>query len=194
MPVSQCYQCDRPSMYDVGNVPLCLHCAATAEHIANMQWLKNAAGMNQALDDMDMVTGISLGGGRVPVAAVASAMRRNPILNHIQVNNSQIGVLNTGMIERVDATITLTRGTEFEVVGDHLKLFTEALANNRDIEPRARESLAELVESLSDQINQRKRASIAATMAAILEKSSQVAALAPVAQALWLTIKPLLGV
>lgn len=191
--MSKCYQCDRQAMYDVGNVPLCLQCAATAEHISNMQWLKNAAGINQALDEMDTVTGIALGGGRMPVAAVAAAMRRNPILNHIQINNSQVGVLNTGVIERVDATITLTRGTEFEAVGDHLKLFTEALANQREIEPKDRETLAELVESLSDQINQRKRASIAATMAAILEKSSQIAALAPVAQALWLTLKPLIG-
>lgn len=180
-------------MYDVGNVPLCLHCAATVEHISNMHWLKNAAMMNQALSDMDMVTGIPLGGDRIPVAAVASAMRRNPILNHIHINNSQIGVLNTGLIERVDATITLTRGTEFESVGDHLKVFTEALANSVDVEQKTREALAELVESLSDQINQRKRASITATMSAILEKSSQVAALAPAAEALWLAVKPHVG-
>lgn len=176
-------------MYEFGGIDLCLHCGAVAEHISNMQWLKNAAMANRALDDMDAVTGFHTSGGRVNIPAMAMAMRRNPILNNIQINNSQVGVLNTGTIEKIDATITLTRGSELEEVGNHLKAFTEALLNAKEVDPRDREDLADLLETLTDQINRKKPASIAATMAAILDKAKSVLSLFTAAQGLWAAIK-----
>ncbi len=66
----KCHQCDRPAIYRTGDqssLPLCLDCYAKWSHIMNMRFLQNAAMMNNALDEMNMMTGFPTIGGRIPV-------------------------------------------------------------------------------------------------------------------------------
>jgi hypothetical protein len=121
-------------MYVIGDgkgVPLCLSYYAQWSHIQDMEFLKNAMMMNQTLDDMDMVTGIYTPRGRIPVQALARAMQRSHTLNNFNISRSQIGVLNTGSIEKIDAAITLSKGSDAELIADHLKALTEAIKVTR---------------------------------------------------------------
>ena len=56
----KCAQCDRPAMYAIGDqrIRLCLNCYAKMKHLQDVEFLQNAMMMNQALDHMDLVTGI----------------------------------------------------------------------------------------------------------------------------------------
>ncbi len=105
----RCYQCPKPAMYGVTeqNVPLCLDCWHKWQLTWHMQFLQNAAMMNQAMDDMDSISGISTG-GRIPVTALANAMQKRHVYNNIRISNSTVGVLNTGDLAKIDAVITLT--------------------------------------------------------------------------------------
>lgn len=192
----KCDQCDRPAMYFVGdknNIPLCLDCYAKLSHIMNMQFLQNAAMMNLALDDMDMVTGFPLSGGRMPVQALAQAMRRSHTLNNIHISQSQIGVLNTGSIQRIDAAITLSKGSDAEEIGKQINALTQSVIQSKDLDAAQQNEIIDLTETLAEEVvGKRKPATITAVMKAITEKVNGVAALAGAAEKLWQVIKPLL--
>lgn len=192
----KCYQCDRPPMYMVGeknNIPLCLDCYAKLSHVQNMQFLQNASMTNLALDDMDMVTGFPSSSGRMPVQALAQAMTRSHTLNNIHISQSQIGILNTGSIQRIDAAITLSKGSDAEEIGLQIKGLTESVINSNELETAQQNEIIDLTETLAEEVvGKRKPATITAIMKAITEKVSGVAALAGAAEKLWQVIKPLL--
>jgi hypothetical protein len=117
-----------------------------------MLFLQNAAMMNQAMDDMDEISGISLGGGRIPVAALAGAMKSGSVYNNIRISNSTVGVFSTGDLARIDAVITLTKDTDVEAIGETLKNLTQTIIDTRDIDHNAKRELVELIQSLAEQV------------------------------------------
>lgn len=189
----KCHQCDRPALFwfDSNNeVPLCLDCYSKLAHIRDMDFLKNAAMMNQALDDMDMVTGIPGSGLRVPVQALARAMTRSSTLNNITITSSQIGVLNTGSIQRIDAAITLSKGSDAEEIGSLIGSLTQAVLQSRELDSTQQNEIIELTETLAEEVvGKRKPATITAVMKAITEKVSGVAVLAGAADKLLQAIR-----
>jgi uncharacterized Zn ribbon protein len=120
----KCHQCERPALYEVGDIPLCLECWSKLQEANFREFLMNAAMANQALDDMDAVTGIRSVEGRIPVAAMAGAFRRGSVYNNINVSNAQIGVINTGDLAKIDAAITLSAGSDADAIGRIVKDLT----------------------------------------------------------------------
>jgi hypothetical protein len=174
----KCHQCDRPAFYEVGDkhLPLCLDCYSRFSEIQNMQFLQNAVMSNLALDDMQAVTGIPIIGGRMPTSAIARAMQRGHVLNNIQITQSQIGVLNTGSIERIDAAITLSKGSDTDLIGSIIGEFVQKIVNSTDLEASKRNELIDLTETLSEEIvGRRKPATIKAVLNAMKEKVLGVA-------------------
>jgi hypothetical protein len=189
----KCHQCEKPSLFEMNGVPLCLDCSSKLQRILDMQLLTNAMGMNQALDDMDMISGFVTPGGRMPVKELARAMQGSPTFNNITLNNSQVGVLNTGQIARIDAAITLTQGSDLDAVGRHLQAFVELLAKS-DLDDADKAEVIDLVESMSGEIvGKRKPATIVALMKAIAEKVGGVLTLVKAADGLWGVIKQAIG-
>ena len=178
---------------DKNDIPLCLDCCAKWSHLNDIQFLKQAAMMNQASEDMKMVTGFPSSGGGMPVQAIARAMQRSHSLNNIHISQSQIGVLNTGSIQRIDAAITLSRGSDVEEIGSMIKGLTEALIQSNQLDAAQQKEIIDLTETLAEEvIGKRKPATITAVMKAITEKVSGVAALAGAAEKLWQVITPLM--
>src|ERR1700680_2785548 len=140
-----CQQCNRPAMYQVEGTPLCLDCYHKWQSANYMQFLMNAAMMNQSMDDMDEISGIRLGGGRIPVAEMAKAMQKRPVYNNIKISNSTVGVLNTGDLARIDAVITLTKHTDVEGVGEQLKGLTQAIIDSKEFDDAAKKEMIDLI-------------------------------------------------
>jgi len=149
-----CSQCKRPAFYNVGeknNVPLCLDCWHKVTQATYMEFLMNAAMMNQNLDDMDAVVGFRTG-GRIPVAALAGVMHRGSTYNNIRITNSTVGVLNTGDLAKIDAVITLTKDTDVEQIGTAIKALTQAVIDAQDIGQKDKKELVDLIQSLAEQV------------------------------------------
>jgi hypothetical protein len=192
----KCHQCDKPALFEWGNPPvsLCVDCQSKVSHIGNMEFLKHAAMANQALDDMVAITGFDIFGQRMPIAELARAMQKSPTLNNIVITSSQIGVLNTGNIQKIDAAITISHGSDVHIVGENIKTFTEGLAKTEDLDDSTKREIVELIEALSTQIvGLRNRSVIAAVMTAITEKVKGVLTLSSAASTLWNAIKAVLG-
>jgi hypothetical protein len=167
-------------MYQVGeeNIPLCLSCFSVQHHMQNIDFLKNAMMQNNSMDDMDMMTGISLGGGRIPVAEFSKAIQRSPTLNSIHVSNSQIGVLNTGAIQKIDAAITLSQGSDAQQFGQLLKEFTELVISTENLSSSEKNEVFELTEAVAEEVvGKRRILMITALLKSAKEKVGGVLAL-----------------
>jgi hypothetical protein len=150
--------------------------------------------MNLALDDMDAVVGMALPGGRIPVTEIVQAMKGRAVLNNIRVTNSNVGVLNTGDLARIDAVITLTRSTDVEAIGAQLQRLTQTVVDSADIDPNCKKEMLGLIQSLAEQVvGPRKPSVIKALLQSIEERAKGIAAIFSVFQSLATAIKQLFG-
>jgi hypothetical protein len=183
-------------MFRIGEPPvlLCLDCQHKFSQIANLDFLKQAALLNHALDEMDSVLPIPPFSGRMPVAEIARAMQKAPTFNNISVANSQIGILNTGHIQKIDAAITLTQGSDAQVVGEHIQALTEAVAKASELDDGAKREIIELIEGVATEVvGPRKQPVITALMKDITARVNDIATLAGASYALWEAIKHIIG-
>ena len=158
----KCCQCDRVAMYgagEKGQFPLCLDCWNKLQSAHYMQFLINAAGANQALDDMDMITGFRTPGGRIPVAELARAIVKGPVHNSFKISNSSVGVINTGDLARITAVVDLSKTTEVEDVGQKIQALTQAVIDASDIAANDKRDLIELIEGFAEQASVEKASS-----------------------------------
>jgi hypothetical protein len=178
----KCQQCDRPAFYEFGDqrIPLCIECysklveAHSKMEEANFRkFLMSAAMANQAMDQMDYIVPLGSSGGRIPVAAIAGAFRRGSVSNNFNITNSQIGVINTGDLAKIDAAITLTAGTDAEAVGHQLKELTQAIIDAQDIAAETKKELVELIQALSDEIVRGRKKSVIASLLGTIEKRAK---------------------
>ncbi len=149
----KCHQCERPGLYQYDHgLVLCLKCNAILQENNFRSFLMNASMMNHAMDEMDMVTGIRLGGDRIPVSQLAQAMSRPMTNNHITISNSSVGVLNTGDLAKINAVITITEGSDVEELGQNIKDFAQAVLDSDEVTKEDKHDIGELLGTLSEQI------------------------------------------
>ena len=153
----KCSQCDRPAYYQTSDgVGLCVSCNGLVVDANYKSFLMNASMINQANDDMDMAVGFSLNSGRIPVAALAMAISGNKTQNHIVVSNSNVGSVNTGDLAKINATITISQGTDMEEVGLHVKSLTEAIIHSTELAEKQKKELVDLIAELMAQMAGRR--------------------------------------
>jgi hypothetical protein len=171
----KCHQCPKPAFYTVGDpkTPLCLDCWSKLQEAHFRSFLVNAAMINQANDDLDLMIPIGPPSARIPVAAMARAFRRgDTVYNNIHVTNSQVGMINTGDLAKIDAAITMTEGTEVDAIGRQLRELTQAVLDAGDIASEQQKDLIELIQALSDQIvSARKKSVILSLLHSIEERA-----------------------
>jgi hypothetical protein len=154
----------------------------------------NAAMTNQALDDMDAMVGFGRSGGRIPVAAIAQAFRRGSVYNSINVNNSQVGLINTGDLAKIDAAITLTAGSDADAVGRDLKALAEAIIEAKNIEAETKKELIELLQGISEQVvSGRKKSVVGSLLKAVEERAKGLNAIVQLVSSLRAGIAQLFG-
>jgi hypothetical protein len=176
----RCSQCQNNAFYRIGNdaggeTALCLQCLSIWEGIQFREWLKNAAMLNNASDSMDSILG-GLGppSPRIPVEATARAASMSRTYNNITISNSSVGVVNTGNLARIDAAITMSKGTEAEEFGARLKDLTQAVLADTETSKEVKQQLIEVAQAISDQAIGNKRPS-AVVVTTLFERLKQLA-------------------
>lgn len=195
----KCQQCNRPALYLVTDqrIPLCVDCNHKMQTTNYMQFLMNAAMANQAMDDMEMVSGISLGGGRIPVAQMARAIQKGAVYNNIRISNSTVGVLNTGDLARIDAVITLTKDTDVEGVGQQVKSLVQTVIDSNELNNASKKEFIDLIQALADQVvgarGERKPSVIMALLRSVEERAKGLVAISQVVAGLAQAIHRVFG-
>jgi hypothetical protein len=202
----KCDQCERPAVFDYSqeegkNLHLCLDCShklqavlESQQSIRDRQWLTNAAMLNQANADMDAWYPVGTMSRMIPVAEIAKAMSKATVFNNIHVSNSNVGVLNTGDLARIDAYVTATGGTEVEPIGQKIAALTQAIVDAQEVDDATRKDLIELVQGLSQQlVGERKQSVMKAILTMIEERAKGAAAVVTLAKSLGPMIASLFG-
>ena len=125
-----CGQCGKPSVVEIGGLPICVDCSYKWEVARTMSFRLNAIAMNHALDEMDNVTGMPLSGPRIQVPEIPKGL---PILNNIKVDNSVVGSINTGNVRAIDVNLTYLHSAGNDKARDALKELIEAVVNETSI-------------------------------------------------------------
>jgi len=118
----------------------------------------------------------------------------NGTLNNIHVTNSNVGLLNTGNVRKIDAAITIAQGTDADQIAHQLRQLTQAILDVKGLESSRKDSLLELVQSLSDQIvRERKQSVIMALLKSIEDRAQGLAAISTIVEGLTAAIRNLFG-
>jgi hypothetical protein len=80
--------------------------------------------------------------------------------NNIHITNSSVGVINTGNLARIDAAITISKGTDGEEFGARLKDLTDSILSNSELNDIRKQELIEVLQTISDQAIGNRRPSM----------------------------------
>ncbi|MDB5616035.1 hypothetical protein [Tardiphaga sp.] len=198
----KCHQCPTPAFYRIEHfgqdVPICLDCYTKLRSLNHVEFLMNAAMLNQAQDDMDAMMPFGSSGGRIPIGEIARAMKKpSHVYNNIKVSNSQVGVLNTGDLAKIDAVITISTGSDIGPIGDQLKALTQAVVDCGEMNDVVKRDMIDLINVLATQIvsakSERKPSVITSLYKTIEDRAKGFAAISTVANALGAEIGRLFG-
>ncbi len=116
-------------------------------------------------------------------------------MNNFNISQSQIGVLNTGAIQRIDTAITLSKGSDAELIGARIKDLAEAVIQSKALDEAAQKEILDLTETLAEEVvGKRKPATVNAVMKAITEKVTNFTVLVAAVDQLWRVLKPMFPV
>ncbi len=153
----KCNQCERPALYIYNeDIALCLSCHKTAQDIQFRNAILNAAMLNQAEDQLESAMGMSLGNSRIPINALATSLKATQMPSHIVIQNSNVGMLNTGDLAKIEAVITITAGSDVEELGEQIRIVTQAIIDSNEMNAETKRDLGELIATLSEQVSGRR--------------------------------------
>lgn len=85
------------------------------------------------------------------MSEIAKTALQASTYNNIHITNSSVGVVNTGNLARIDAAITMSKGTQSEEFGARLKDLTDAILSSTEVDDKRKQELVEVVQAVSDQ-------------------------------------------
>ena len=98
------------------------------------------------------------------------------ILNNINIQNSNVGVINTGNVESIDVSLTFLKEQGNEEIAELIKILTKEIIKNKDIVENQKneilEQLAFITEQLSIPKEQRKTSILKTIFATIFTSIS----------------------
>jgi hypothetical protein len=193
----QCSQCTRPAMFEVGGHPLCLehHALAQTIELRRLDALERQA--DRALEEMEWTTGVQL--PRRPRAPrPAPVILQGSTFNHINVQGSNVGVLNTGRLSQVDTAISVIGQQGDPQLAGALKTLTDAVVASATLAATAKQEAIEILSTLGTEATAppaQRRGGVARTLLTRLKELLSVSAdLIDVGHATWPFIAAAFGV
>lgn len=143
-------------MYGYGpegkEIPLCLDCSLKYTQILAIQDEQSEREMNYLADQWEAITGVP---GIVPRYSERRAtivQGGRVVLNHIQVTNSNIGVLNTGNLEIIDSAITqLNQDAGAAGVSKAISELVNAIGASNELSPEKRNEAIEILSVIASE-------------------------------------------
>jgi hypothetical protein len=180
----KCSQCDRPAMYMIGDHPLCLQCNAIHQNILDRQLAAIERQQQQALDDMEMATGVRLPGRRRPQPQ--PVIVAGSTFHSINIRDSNVGVANTGQLHQVDTAVSVIGRQGEPKLAGALKALTEAVIASTMMAATSKQETVEILSTLASEATvpaAQRRGGVARILVARLRELLSVAAdLAQVSQ------------
>jgi len=151
----ECDQCGKPAIRKLAGHPLCVSCYATMQRVEidrqraeadYLDALERSA--DYASQQMDFIAGF----GPPPRYKIGRPVHMTaPTFNNLNIQNSAVGVLNTGTIHQLDSAITAINEAGGNDVAAAIRELTEAVAQAKDIAEEARRDGLHMLNAIAEQ-------------------------------------------
>ena len=188
----KCTQCKTPAIYDMGGNYLCVNCYSKLAQANYLRHVQLASLYNQALDKMGNIVGLPVTRGRIYIPPPPTINAGQTTYNNIRVDNSVVGAINTGNIEKLDVMMSVMRDANNQELADALQQLTQAILDTPDLQPNDKDFALEWLSFLSNQAlmqETERQPAIGKTAIAALERIlSNTGSVASI----WSAVKPFL--
>ena len=176
-------------MYTVGpddaRVPLCLDCFIRFQNVWYQQLEEYERHLNYLSAEMDSIAGFSGNLPRYPERRPRVIHTGALTLNNIHVSNSQVGVINTGTLQNVDATVTVLKSGGNAELANAVTALAQAVIELREMANDQKNQALEIIGALAEEaVAPKDKRKTAVVRALITELSTILGGVAALA-ALW---------
>lgn len=146
----KCSQCNSEAMYEIQGHLLCLEHYTMLSNNLRAQQIESMAMMNYLSDSIDRVFGLPPSGPRIEIPH--QAVLNSPMtFNHIQIDRSVVGAINTAQVARIDVAMQNIRNQGNEDVSKAIKSLTEAIINDKQANKTEKNQILEQLTFLAEQ-------------------------------------------
>lgn len=193
--MTKCHNCPKNAMFMVGpkgqEFPLCLDCYLRFQGIClrNIERLERQ--MNYLESEMEWIAGFR---STPPAYAQPPPVIQagGVTLKNINVSNSQIGVLNSGTIENVDATVTVLKQGASPELAAAVTALSESVIASAELAAESKNQVLELLYALSSEAVAPKEKRKMTVVRALLSKLSGILSGVGAIAGLWEKTKAIL--
>ncbi len=186
-----CTQCGKSAIISVDNNPLCADCYLKFQQATQMQNAIQIQKVNYLTDMIEATIGIY---GVLPRYKVTQPMvHQGPLtFNNIRVDQSVVGSINTGDVQRIDIAMSDIKRSGNEELVKALEEFTEAVIAETKLEAKLRNEIIEQISFLASQSALPKENQKPGIVKAVLLRVKNMASTIVLLASLWDKLQPLL--
>jgi hypothetical protein len=189
----KCASCQNPAVLLVdlesGRIPLCLDCNLKFQQAEAIQQDQLIRAHNVLARQFD-AAGLPGLYPTLPERPVQVLNLGGATLNNIKISNSNVGVVNTGTIGKVDAAVTVMRQAGEADAATAIAKLTEAVLASVDASHEQKRSIVELLSVLSTEATAPKPIRRGAAMRAIAAEVSTLTQGVAALSQLWSQFRP----
>ena len=189
----KCSQCDKPAIGEFGpqNLALCIDCNLKLAQAQAIRQDNLERIMNYATDNMDAITGITEGSKKFPPRPKPVHIQ-GATFNNIRVQNSAIGMLNTGTIECIDSAITAISGSSDEAAARAIRELSEAIISDSCLSKEQKDQLLQMMSLISTEATAPHGARRGFAVRPVLQEMANLIAGSASLMELWDRVRPVL--
>lgn len=184
----KCNQCSNQAIVQYEFGLLCVDCNLKFQQTNAIVTERMERQINFLLDEMEMVSGVRLGGGRFPERKTAIVHTGNMNFRPIVLNNSVVGNINQGTVNSLNENlqnITIMN----EVYARDIKSFIESLVKEEKLNKEQKEDIANKIDFLTQQLqSHNKNKTVIKT---VISSISTIVSISSGLATLWTTLSPI---
>ena len=184
----KCIQCGKPGIIEYEFGLLCVDCNLKLQQANDIVVGNMERQANFLMDEMEIVSGVPLGGGRYPERKPPIVHTGDMNIRPIVLNNSVVGNINQGIVQNLNASLKDITIVNQSYARD-IKDFIEKVAEDQVLVQEEKEEVAEKVEFLTQQLHsQNKNKSVIKT---IVSSINTIVAISSGLATVWTALSPI---
>ena len=192
----QCVQCGQKAVFyyqkKEGIFPLCLSCNLIYQQTLEIERVQHEREYNQGIAEcnkmVESITGIPGTWPLIPERTINKSA--NMTFNNFTLNNSSVGVLNTGNLKMVDTNITVLNGNpKTHEAGDAISKLMDAIGKS-DLPDEKKNEAIELLATISSEAVLPKEKRKTSVLKAVLSHLPTILKTSTAAITVWEKVSP----
>ena len=188
-----CNQCGKkPAVYEMGGHLLCVDCNLKIEQAAYYREAALAANLNFCLEHMETVMGLpgSLPRHEIPKPPVHIG---DQTVNAINVSNSNVGVINTGNVERISVSLRNVRASGDLATADAIERLAKTVIADKSLGAEVKDEVLENLSYVTLQASTPQNVRQKSIGRHCIERLSQLLSTAANVATVWTAVQPVLA-